>query len=128
MAKRTKKPKKPASAYTVSEVEETGIYQNLVAAVPSIRGSEAERLTRVEIDARWTSQNKAKVNKLVDAFRAKLEALGIEGKTLKIVTVFDRHGNYYYDVRTEAGGRRHGDADLLPDGCLKSGKVLALNS
>ena len=128
MAKRTKKPKKPAMSYTVAEIEETGIYQNLVAAVPSIKGTEAVRLTRVEIDARWTAQNKAKVNKLVDTFRAKLAALGIEGKTLNIVTVFDRHGNYYYDVRTEAGGRRHGDGELLPKGCLKGGKVLALAS
>lgn len=127
MARRPKKPTKPGEAYTQAEVIETATYANLVAALPSLPPNEALRLTRLEIDARWTDLNRAKVNKAVDVFRAKLAALGVVGKTLKIVTVTDRHGNYYYDVRTEAGGRKQSDNELLPTGYLnKKKKVQAL--
>ena len=124
MARKTK-PTKPASAYTVDEIKDTPIYETLVATLPSLSPRDAVRLTRAELDELWTAQNRAKVNKLVDSFRVKLAALGVEGKTVKIVTVTDGHGHVYYDVTTEAGGRRHADNELLPKGCLKQ-RVIAL--
>ena len=102
--KRTKKPTKPGSDYTSDEVMGTATYANLIKALPSLRESDAIRLTRVELDARWTDLNRAKVNKLVEGFRGKLAALGITGKTVKIVTVTDKHGNVYYEIATTPGG------------------------
>ena len=125
--KRTKKPTKPAAAYSREEIMATAIYGNLTAALPSLAESEACRLTRAELGVKWTELNQSKVNKLVDAFRGKLAALGITGKTLKITTVTDSHGNTYYDVRSEAGGRKHGRDELLPKGYLaKKRAVTAL--
>jgi hypothetical protein len=118
--KRTKKPTKPASAYSADEVMDTAIFANLVKTLPSLRESEAIRLTRVEIDARWTDLNRERVNKLVDGFRAKLAALGVVGKTVKIVEVTDKRGNLYYDVTTQPGGRKHGHDELLPKGSIKT--------
>jgi len=118
--KRTKKPTKPASAYSSDEVKGTAIFANLVATLPSLRESEAVRLTRLELDSRWTDLNRSRVNKLIDSFRTKLAALGVVGKTVKIVTVTDKRGNLYYDVTTQPGGRKHGNDELLPKGCLKT--------
>ena len=124
MARKTKATK-PAAAYTADEIRETSIYETLVATLPSLSVNDALSLTRTELDDLWTAQNRAKVNKLVDRFRVKLAALGIEGKTVKIVTVTDTQGHVYYDVTSEAGGRRHDPNALLPKGSLKQ-RVLAL--
>ena len=77
------------------------------------------RLTREELASRWADLTRERVNKACDDFREKLARLGIEGKTIRISLVVDSQGNYYYDVRSEAGGRKHDPSDVLPAGSLK---------
>jgi len=98
---------------------ETAVYQNLVAVLPNIREVEAFKLARDEIDAMWADQTRSRVNRSCDRFRADLAKLGVVGKTIRLSLVTDAWGNYYYDVKAEAGGRRHDSAEMLPKGSLK---------
>ena len=53
-------------------------------------------------------------------------ALGVTGKTVKLVKVSDRFGNVYFNVSNQAGGMKHPQDETLPKGHLGRPKVLAL--
>jgi hypothetical protein len=123
--KRKRPVAKPAHEYDADEVRETIVFERIRAAIPSLPEREVIRLARTELAARWAQKTAGRVNKLAHGFREKLAGLGIVGKTIKLVQVTDKHGHVYYEVTSEAGGKRHPDNETLPKGALKGVKVLA---
>jgi hypothetical protein len=119
MAARAKKPTKPARLYSLDEIRATRVFQKLQEALPNLREHEAMRLARNEIQVAWDDTQRAKVNRACEAFRAKLASLGIEGKSVTLVLVTDKHGNGYYDVTSQPGGRKHAESETLPKGSFK---------
>lgn len=105
--------------YSDGEIREMAIYCKVVKALPNLGVAEAVALTRGSLRAKWEEKTRGKVNKLIYSFLAKMESYGYEGETITITRVTDQHCHLYYDVDTDSVGRRHGEGQLLPPGCIK---------